>query len=56
MKACDYVEKVSAKVEAPAKAAKACGNVATVQSSLGKRHRCPVHHEGPGWKPIEGKS
>ena len=29
-----------------------CGKPATVESSLGKRHRCGDHHEGPGWREL----
>ena len=31
---------------------KLCGEPATVESSLGKRHRCGEHHEGPGWREL----
>jgi hypothetical protein len=29
-----------------------CGKPAAVESSLGKRHRCGDHHEGPGWREL----
>jgi hypothetical protein len=51
MKPCDYVEKTP--VGESQRQAKPCGKVAAVQSSLGKRHRCPEHGDGIGWKPIE---
>lgn len=49
MKSCDYVEKTFS----VQKDAKPCGKDAAVKSSLGKRHRCPDHHWGPGWASIE---
>jgi hypothetical protein len=47
MKTCD--KNLAADRKAPEEL---CGEPATVESSLGKRHRCGEHHEGPGWREL----